>query len=183
MANNKQTTVEEQKAAVKQLVVDAKFVMRSYDTKDDNGNNVKREFVSFELVDAFNDEDFRDIALKAKWDKYDDKNRLVRPDRVFGWMSYYAKKVLKTASEVPVKVTIKPITYKSKRTSEMVTYPAMFAAPTFSELADERPVEVVVKGANNANIFLLLAGNALGISFSARNTDDDDDVGLGDGAY
>lgn len=161
-----------------ELVVDARFVMRSFPSKDENGKEVEREFLSFELIDPFDDEDFRDIALKAKWDKYDDKNRLVRPDRVFGYMSYYAKKALKTNAEVRVKVTIKPVSYTSKKTKEVVTYPAMFAAPTFVELEDERPVEIVVKGANNANIFGLLAGKALGIKFAPREPSDDDDVGL-----
>ena len=53
----------------------------------------------------------------------------------------------------------------------------MYAAPTFVELEDEKPVEVVVKGANNANIFNLLAGKALGIKFTSRNTDEGD-IGL-----
>ncbi len=171
MANNQTTEVKE-------LVVDAHFVTHSFEAKDDSGKTETRDYISFELKDPFNDEDFRDIALKAKWDRYDDKNRLVRPDRVFGYMTYYAKKALKTTDEVPVKVTIKPVKYKSKRSGEMVTYPAMFAEPTFAELEDERPVEVVVKGANNANIFGLLASKALGIKFTPRDNADDDDVGL-----
>lgn len=173
MANNK--TPEVSQPEVKELTTDARFVMRSYEQKDDNGNKKEVEFVSFELIDAFGDEDFKDIALKAKWDKFDDKNRLVRPDRVFGYMSYYAKKVLRTEPEVRVKITITPVRYKSKKTGDMVTYPAMYAAPTFLELADERPVEVVVKGANNANIFGLLAGKALGIKFSPRENPDEEE--------
>ena len=174
MANNTQTTAAEQ---LKELVVDARFVMRSFPSKDDNGKDVEREFLAFELIDPFNDEDFRDIALKAKWDKFDDKGRLLRPDGVFGYMSYYAKKALRKAAEVPVKVTIKPVRYRSSKTKEYVTIPAMYAAPTFVELEDEKPVEVVVKGANNANIFNLLAGKALGIKFTSRNTDEGD-IGL-----
>ena len=54
----------------------------------------------------------------------------------------------------------------------------MFAAPTFVELADERAVEVVVKGANDANTFVLLASKALGIKFTAKDYTDVDDVGL-----
>ena len=113
-------TTEVKNDELKELEVDARFVMRSYD-KD--GKDV--EYVAFELIDPFNDVDFRDIGLKAKWDKYDDKNRLVRPDRVFGYMTYYAKKALRTTSEVPVKVIIKPVRYKSKKTGEYVTYAAM----------------------------------------------------------
>ena len=122
--------------------------------------------------------DFRDIGLKAKWDKYDDKNRLVRPDRVFGYMTYYAKKALRTTSEVPVKVIIKPVRYKSKKTGEYVTYAAMYAEPTFVELSEERPVEVVVKGAMPSNIFGLLASKALGIKLTAKSEIDPDDIGL-----
>lgn len=177
MANNKSTTAEQQ-TKVNELVVDAHFVLRSFDAKDDNGKAETRDYLSFELMDPFKDEDFQDIALKAKWDKFDDKNRLVRPDPVFSYMGYYAKKALKTAAEVRVKVTIKAVTYKSKKTGKTVIYPAMFADPTFAELEDERPVEVVVKGANNANIFGLLASKALGIKFTTRDDSDPDDVGL-----
>lgn len=176
MANNKHTEVSTNEAnEVKELVVDARFVMRSYESEDKNGNTIEKEFLSFELINAFDDEDFKDIALKAKWDKFDDKNRLVRPDRVFGYMSYYAKKALRSEPEIKVKVTIKPVRYKSKKTGDMVTYPAMYAEPTFVELEEERPVEVVVKGANNANIFGLLAGKALGIKFSPRECSDDEE--------
>lgn len=167
-------TATTQNTAVNKLVVDAHFIMRSFEGKDGKS----AEYLAFELKDPFNDEDFRDIALKAKWDKYDDKNRLVRPDRVFGYMSYYAKKALRSASEVPVKVTISPVTYKSKKTNEMVTYAAMHAEPTFVELAEERPVEVVVKGATQNNIFGLLASKALGIKLTAKSEIDPDDIGL-----
>lgn len=169
---NKITTPENE--TVKELVVDARFIMRSFKAKD----GTDKEYVSFELMDPFKDEDFRDIALKAKWDKYDDNNRLVRPDRVFGYMTFYAKKALRTAPEFRVKVTIKPVTYKSKKTGEMVTCAAMYAEPTFVELEDERPVEVVVKGADNNNIFGLLASKALGIKFSGKGELDPDDIGL-----
>lgn len=173
----KEATNVRQQEAVKELVVDARFVLRSFDADDGNGKKISKDYVSFELIDPFKDEDFRDIALKAKWDKLDDKGRLVRPDRVFGYMSYYARKELRKAPEVHVKVTIKPITYKNKKTGEFVTYPGMYAAPTFVELEDERPVEVVVKGVINANIFVLLAGKALGISFTSRE-ENDEDIGL-----
>ena len=94
MANNKTTTTAQDKP--NELVADARFVMRSYEQTDKSGNTVKKEYVGFELVDPFGDEDFRDVALKAKWDKYDDKsNRLVRPDRVFGLMKYFARKARK----------------------------------------------------------------------------------------
>ena len=165
---NKTTTQQE---AVKELVVDARFVMRSFEQ-----DGKEQEFLSFELIDPFNDEDFRNIALKAKWDKYDEKNRLVRPDRVFSCMKFYAKKALRTSDEIPVKVTIKPVTYKNKKTSKMVTYAAMFAEPTFVELEDERPVEIVIKGADNNNIFSLLAGKALGIAVSSKDDDDYEDI-------
>lgn len=180
MANNKTTTAVQQD--VTELVVEARFVMRSYDQTDKSGNTVKKEYVGFELVDPFGDEDFRDVALKAKWNKYDDKsNRLVRPDRVFGLMKYFARKALRQNPEVRVSVTIRPVKYKSKRSGEMVTYPAMFAAPTFVDLEDERPVEVVVKGADEANTFNFLAGKMLGISFTQREPADDyEDIGLGD---
>lgn len=173
MAN---TTTVAQESKVEELAVDARFIMRSY--KDKDGNDV--EFLAFELINPFGDDEiFQNIVLKAKWDKYDEKSgRLVRPDRVFGYMSYYAKKSLRTALEVPVKVTIKPVSYISKRTKEKVTYPAMFAEPTFVELLDERAVEVVVKGANDANTFVLLASKALGIKFTAKDYADVDDVGL-----
>lgn len=170
MANN---TIM-QNGKVDELIVDAHFVMRSYEGKD--GKTV--EYVAFELIDPFKDEDFRDVALKAKWDKYDDNNRLVRPDRVFGYMTYYAKKALRTSPEVPVKVKISSVTYKSKKTNEQVTYAAMFAMPTFAELEDERPVEVVVKGATQNNIFGLLASKALGIKLLPKNELDPDDIGL-----
>ncbi len=178
MANNTQqtTAVTQNDGEAKQLVVDARFIMRSYEDKD----KVNREYLSFELINPFGDEEmFQNIALKAKWDKYDEKTgRLTRPDRVFGYMSYYAKKALRTMPDVCVKVTIKPVNYKSKKTGAMVTYPAMFAAPTFAELEDERPVEVVVKGANDSNTFDLLAGKALGIKFASRDKVDDEDIGL-----
>ena len=179
MANNKTPTAVQQD--VTELVVEARFVMRSYEQTDKNGNTVEKEYISFELVDPFGDEDFRGVALKAKWDKYDEKtNRLVRPDRVFGLMKYFARKALRQNPEVPVKVTVKPVKYKSKRSGEMVTYPAMFAAPTFVDLEDERPVEVVVKGADEANTFNFLAGKRLGISFTQRELSDYEDIGLGD---
>ncbi len=170
-----QTTEE-----VKELVVEAHFVMDSYEQTDSNGKKVDKEFVAFKLIDPFNDEDFREISLKAKWDKYDDKNRLVRPDRVFGWMSYYAKKALRNNPDVKVKVTIKPVTYKSKHSGKMVTYAGMFVDPTFVELEDERPVEVVIKGAANGNTFMLLAGKALGISLTDKDDSDPYDTGLMD---
>lgn len=181
MANNKTTTAVQQDE-IKELVVEARFVMRSYEQTDKNGNTVEKEYISFELVDPFGDEDFRGVALKAKWDKYDEKtNRLVRPDRVFGLMKYFARKALRQNPEVRVSVTIRPVKYKSKRSGEMVTYPAMFAAPTFVDLEDERPVEVVVKGADEANTFNFLAGKRLGISFTQREPADDyEDIGLGD---
>ena len=180
MANNKTTTAVQQD--VTEVVVEARFVMRSYDQTDKSGNTVKKEYVGFELVDPFGDEDFRDVALKAKWDKYDDKsNRLVRPDRVFGLMKYFARKPPRKNPEGRGSVTIRPVKYKSKRSGEMVTYPAMFAAPTFVDLEDERPVEVVVKGADEANTFNFLAGKRLGISFTQREPADDyEDIGLGD---
>ena len=56
----------------------------------------------------------------------------------------------------------------------------MFAAPTFVDLEDERPVEVVVKGADEANTFNFLAGKRLGISFTQRELSDYEDIGLGD---
>ena len=178
MANNKQqaATVTQNDGEAKELVVDARFVMRSYEDKDKKAH----EYLSFELVNPFGDEEiFQDIPLKAKWDKFDEKTgRLTRPDRVFGYMSYYARKMLRTMSEVPVKVTITPVTYKSKRNGVMVTYPAMYANPTFAELSEERPVEVVVKAANDANTFDLLAGKALGIKFAPRERVDDEDIGL-----
>lgn len=178
MANNNQQTaaVTQNDGESKELVVDARFITRSYEDKD----KVNREYLSFELVNPFGSEEiFQDIPLKAKWDKFDEKTgRLTRPDRVFGYMSYYARKALRTNSEVPVKVTIKSVKYKSKKTGQMVTYPAMYANPTFAELEDERPVEVVVKGANDANTFDLLAGKALGIRFSPRERVDDEDIGL-----
>ncbi len=178
MAKQQSTTTQNDE--VKELVVDARFYMDSYDKTDKDGKKTDTvEFVAFELVDPFGDPDFSHITLKAKWDKYDDKNRLVKPDRVFDYMKYYAKKALRSAAEVPVKVTIKPVRYKSKHSGEMVTYPAMFAAPTFVELADERPVEVVIKGASNANIFGHLASRALGIKLTPREPDDDD-AGLSD---
>ncbi len=170
MVNN-QTT---QTNATNEIVVDAHFVTRTFTGKDGKEN----EYVSFELIDPFDDEDFRDVALKAKWDKYDDNNRLVRPDKVFGYMSYYAKKALRTQEDVKVKVTIKPVTYKSKKTNELVTYAAMYANPTFVELEDERPVEVVVKGATQNNIFGLLAGKKLGIKVTGKTDIDPDDIGL-----
>ena len=178
MAKNTNTqAVQQNDGEAKKLVVDARFVMRSYEGKD--GKDVN--YVSFELVDPFNDEDFRDVSLKARWDKLDEKTgRLTRPDRVFGWMSFYAQKALRQNAEVPVKVTITPVTYKSKKSGSMVTYPAMYAEPTFTELSDERSVEVVVKGAKEANVFLLLASNALGIRFTPRENPDDDDSGLMD---
>ncbi len=165
---------EQVKQEVKELTVDARFVMRLFKNKD----GAEIEYVAFEFIDPFNDVDFQNVALKAKWDKYDDKNRLVRPDRVFGYMSYYAKKALRTNPEVRVKITIKPVEYKSKRTGKMVTYPGIFAEPTFVELADERPVEMVVKGADNNNIFGLLAGQALGIKFASKDDLDPEDLGL-----
>ena len=168
MANKTTTPTTQQDGKAKELVVDARFVMRSYQKSDDKGNKTDVPYLSFELIEPFgSDELFKDVPLKAKWDKYDDKtNRLVRPDRVFEYMSYYARKALRTAPEVPVKVTIKPITYPSKKKNQMVTYAGMFADPTFVELADERPVEVVVKGAQFAIDFELLAGRALGIKFT-----------------
>lgn len=181
MANNKITTTAQQDK-LDEFVVDARFIMRSYEQTDKSGKTVKKEYVAFELVDPFGDEDFRDVALKAKWDKYDDKsNRLLRPDRVFGLMKYFARKALRQNPEVPVKVTIKPVTYKSNRSGVMVTYPAMFAAPTFVDLEDERSVEVVVKGADESNTFNFLAGKKLGITFAPRElVDDYEDIGLGD---
>lgn len=161
-------------AKVNAIEVDARFVMRSFE-----GNDGKmQEYLSFELIDAFNDPDFRDIALKAKWDKYDDHNRLVRPDRVFGYMRFYAKKALRTNPEVRVKVLIYPVTYKSKRTGQSVTYPGIFADPTFSEIDDQQPVELVVKGADNNNTFGLLASKALGIKLTPKDDGDPDDFGL-----
>ena len=160
---------------VKELTVDARFIMRSFDN-----NGKAQEYLSFELIDPFNDEDFKDIALKAKWDRYDDHNRLVRPDRVFGYMKFYAKKALRTNPEVRVKVTITAVNYKNKKTGQMVTYAALYAEPTFAELEDERPVEVVVKGADQNNIFGLLAGKALGIHVTPKDNDDPEDIGLMD---
>lgn len=174
MANKKSTPV--QNKAVKELVVDAHFVMHLF-TADDG---VEREFLSFELIDPFNDKDFCNVVLKAKWDKYDDKTgKIVRPDRVFGRMGFYAKKTLRTAEEVPVKVTIKPVTYKNKKTQKMITYAGLFADPTFVELEDEGCVELVVKNANDRNIFEMLAGKALGIKITRKDDEDDPtDIGL-----
>ncbi len=175
-----QTTTQNDE--VKELVVDARFFMDSYEKKDKDGNMIGNvEFVSFELINPFGDEDFSHVPLKARWDKVDGNNRVIRADRVFDYMKYYAKKALRTAEEVKVKVMIRPVTYKSKRSGKMVTYPGMFAYPTFIELADEKPVEVVAKGMINglsaANIFGLLAGKALGITFTS-NVDPDEDIGL-----
>ena len=46
MANNKTTTAVQQD--VTELVVEARFVMRSYDQTDKSGNTVKKEYVGFE---------------------------------------------------------------------------------------------------------------------------------------
>ena len=182
MANNKTPEVRQNDGEAKELVVDARFIMRSYEKKQDDGSKSLVEYLSFEFINPFgDDEDFQDVQLKAKWEKHDAKTgRLTRPDRVFGWMSYYAKKALRTAQDFRVKATIKAVTYKSKRNGAMVTYPAIFVDPTFVELQDERPVEVVVKDVENANYFLLLAGNALGIRFSSREELNDEDIGLND---
>ena len=67
MANNKITTTAQQDK-LDEFVVDARFIMRSYEQTDKSGKTVKKEYVAFELVDPFGDEDFRDVALKAKWD-------------------------------------------------------------------------------------------------------------------
>ncbi|MDE5563212.1 MAG: hypothetical protein K2J01_06695 [Clostridiales bacterium] len=170
MANKTIASTTQQDGKAKELVVDARFVMRSYEQKDDKGNKTTKEYLSFELIEPFgSDELFKDVPLKAKWDKYDEKtNRLVRPDRVFEYMSYYARKALRSAPEVHVKVTIKPVKYKSKKSGDMVTYAAMFADPTFVELEEEKAVEVVVKGAQLAIDFELLAGKALGIKFTSN---------------
>ena len=175
MANKTTQTTQE---AVRKLEVKARFIMRNYEQKDDNGNKTTKDYLSFELVEPFGPEELlKDVPLKAKWDKYDEKTgRLVRPDRVFSNMSYYARKALRTAPEIPVRVTIEPVTYKSKKTGDMVKYAAIFAEPTFTELEDERPVEMVVKGAQAAMDFALLAGKALGITVKPK--DDDDDTGL-----
>lgn len=176
MANQKTSTTE---AVVKELVVKARFIMREFEQKDDNGNKTTREYLSFELIEPFGPEELlKDVALKAKWDKYDEKNRLVRPDRVFSNMSYYARKALRKAPEVPVTVKIRPVTYQSSKTKEMVSYAGIFADPTFTELEDEKPVEMVVKGAQVAMDFALLAGNALGIKYKPKH--DDDPYGLMD---
>ena len=66
MAN---TTTVTQESKVEELAVDARFIMRSY--KDKDGNDV--EFLAFELINPFGDDEiFQNIALKAKWDKYDE---------------------------------------------------------------------------------------------------------------
>lgn len=170
MANK---AIAQEQSTIDELVVDARFVMRSYERKDKDGRVIdKQEYVSFELIDPFNDEDFTDVVLKAKWDRYDDKNRLVRPDRVFGYMTYYAKKLLRTVPEIPVKVTIRPVSYINKK-KEKVVYAGMFAAPTFVELDGERDVEVMAKLAQDNNIFGLLAGKALGITITGKVDNED----------
>lgn len=176
MANNKTTTAAQQDK-LDELVVDARFIMHSFKRKD--GSETK--YARLDLISPFPGESLENVELKAKWDKFDDYNRLVRPDRVFGYMKYYAEKALRIASEIPVKVTIKPVTYKSNRLGVMVTYPAMFVAPTFAELEDERPVEVLVRDVSERNIFELLASKALGIKTTTREPADDyEDIGLGD---
>ena len=175
MANNKTTTAVQQDE-IKELVVDGQFVMCSFKRKDGS----EKPYAGLKLIEPFPGELFKNVELKAKWDKVDDYGRLVRPDRVFGYMKYYAEKALRTVSEILVKITIKLVKYKSKRTGETVTYPAMFVDPTFVELEDEGPVEVLVRDVEERNKFELLAGKALGIKKISRELSDYEDIGLGD---
>lgn len=175
MANNKTTTTEVNDG-VKTLTVDAKFVMSSFERKD----GMKQEYAELILIEPFKNEELKNLTLAAKWDVYDKFNRLIRSDRVFDCMKYYAKKALRNVPEVPVKVTIKPVSYKSKKTGMTVTYPAMYVDPTFVELEDEFPVEVVVKSPEDSNVFFMLACKALGIKFTPKEESDDADIGLVD---
>ncbi len=170
MVNNNKAATE-----VKELTVDAKFVMGSFERRD----GMKQEYAELILIEPFKNEELKNLILAAKWDVYDKFNRLIRSDRVFDCMKYYAKKALRNVPELPVKVTIKPVTYKSRKTGQMVTYPAIYVDPTFVELEEERPVEVIVKDSADSNVFFMLACKALGIEFGSKDVDYDD-IGLPD---
>lgn len=175
MANNKTTTTEVN-CGVKSLTVDAHFVMGSYKKRD--GTEVPT--VNLKLINPFNDDDFVEIELKAKWDKRDENGRVIQVDRVYGLMEYYAKKALRTASEIKVKVTITPERYKSKKTGNWITVAAIYADPTFPELEHEKSARMVVKDVKEDNTFGFLAGKALGITVTPKEDPDDTDVGLMD---
>ena len=172
MVNSKATT--EVNDGVKTLTIDAHFVMGSYKRKD--GTEVST--VNLKLIKPFQGEDLEEVELKAKWDKRDENTgRVIQVDRVYGLMEYYAGKALKTVPEVPVKVTVTPERYKSKKTGNWVTVAAIYADPTFPELEDEKSARMVVKDVREDNTFGFLAGKALGITITPKEMPGDDDVG------
>lgn len=106
-----------------------------------------KDYVATELIDPFDDEDFRDIGIAPKWTND-------RP--VF---NFKAKKALKTQDSIIFPVTLKVCTYKRKDDKKLVSYPGLVGKSPF----DGRPMEFVVKGENNRIIFDDIARDMLGL--------------------
>ncbi len=136
----------------------AVILMREF--TDDNRE--KREYVSVEIPDLFDDEDFRDIGICPKWD---DQNSVFK---------YYAKKALRSTDRIEFPIELKVGTYHSDKKRKDVTYPALIGKNPFNG----KELEFKIKGKDNSAVFNELARNFLGLSAddqseTHRETDDD----------
>ena len=142
---------------VNEIKLTAKILLRNFTNEE---TKEVLDYVSIELPDPFNDEDFQDIAITPKWK--DDGN-------VF---KFYAKKALRTNPVVEFPITIKPLSYKNKA-KKQITYPGIIGINPF----DGREMEFRVKGKDkddkNVSIFNHLARKVLGL-----NPADSEDTGL-----
>lgn len=147
---------------VKEIKLIARILMRDFTNEE---TKEKLDYVSIELPDPFNDEDFRDIGITPKWKD---------AGNVF---KFYAKKALRTNDVIEFPVTIMPKTYVNKA-KKQVTYPGIVGVNPF----DGREMEFRVKGKDkddkNISIFNHLARKVLGLELTSEMPDDD--IGLTD---
>lgn len=142
---------------VKEIKLTAKILLRNFTNEE---TKEKLDYVSIELPDPFDDEDFRDVGITPKWKD---------AGNVF---KFYAKKALKTNDVVEFPVTIKPLSYTSKA-KKKVTYAGIIGVNPFDGCEMEFRVKGKDKDDRNVSIFNHLARKALGL-----NSEDPEDPGL-----
>lgn len=139
------------------FVVAGKTFWNNYTRKD---TNEKVDFLSTILPDPFNDEDFRDVSIRPKWENSG------------GIFNYKAKKALRGCEYIPFPVVVKPVTFYSSRAKKTLTVAGIFIANPFGKGF----VEFSVKNKGDAAVFAMLAAERWSMSLDVPATDDDENV-------
>lgn len=138
------------KAETAALTVDAKEIpvtaIVCYDTYPDKDTGKPTEYIKIELQPFVNDEDCPKMKLTTKWDS---------TKSIF---AYYARKALKTTTEIHMTGIIKIHSYFSKKQRKDVCYPAIF----LNNFYDKSTPEFAIKGESNAALFTHLVSKEFG---------------------